>query len=118
MSDSYYKELRDYADECLSMHLELRIWMKQPALVNKSKMEYRWYDGQEYDPQLFDLVEDAWDHDHCEFCNSTIKDCDCGECVKEAYENDGKWMCQGCFEHLIENGEEPEIYLKKVNKQS
>jgi len=118
MDKSYYQELRDYAEECRSKEWQLKVWAKQPALVNKSKTELRKYVGQKYDSKQFNLVNDAWDHDHCQFCWASIRDCDCGECIKEAFEYKGRWICPNCFEHLIKNAEDPETYLKSLHKRT
>ncbi|MCP4610091.1 MAG: hypothetical protein GY845_15390 [Planctomycetes bacterium] len=112
MTIDYYDELRAVANDFRSLEWERNLWANQPALVSKSKKRVCQYLGQEYDPNEYDLVENSWDHDHCAFCNITIKDCDCGKCVKEGYKNGGSWLCPDCYSHIIKNGEDPESYLK------
>jgi hypothetical protein len=31
------------------------------------------YRGQPHDPSLFELVEAAWDHEHCDVCNARVE---------------------------------------------
>jgi hypothetical protein len=55
------------------------------------------YRGQAYDPALLTLIEDGWDHEHCEICQARITD------GIAYWTNDGPEMidlCQMCFPKL------------------
>jgi hypothetical protein len=113
MSDYYYNDLRKYAAECMVQKWELLTWVKQPALVNKERTKSCQYTGQQYDPKKFDVDPQGWDHEHCRFCFVTISDCGHSNCCGEGYTNgDNEWICPDCFEHLITNGEDPELFLE------
>lgn len=111
MSNEHYTELRNTIREWQSQEWHLKKWKKQPALVSKSGKEIQFYYGQDFAPETFDLIENAWEHDHCEFCWITISDCVHNKCIQEAYESDDGWICPDCYEHLIINQEDPETYL-------
>jgi len=112
MTYDFYDELREIATDFRSLKWDRKLWTNQPALVAKSGKSVCQYLGQEFDPNEYDLVDNAWNHDHCEFCNVTIKDCDSGRCITEGYVNEGTWLCPDCFEHIIKNEEDPESYLQ------
>lgn len=84
---------------------ELRPWRKQYALVSKDKMRFQQSNPEaEYDPSEWDLVPDAWDHDHCSLCWAHI--CDhpehgCAEAYVSA-EPYGVWVCPPCFQQKLE----------------
>jgi len=80
----------------------LEKWTRQPALVARDKRCIAFYHGQEYDPEEFDLVPDAWGHDHCELCFKTITDFvredDKAPVVDEGYTDGKNWVCCECFD--------------------
>lgn len=79
-------------------------WTRQPALTSKDGTQQMLYrEGDEYDPALWDLVPNAWDHDHCAICWTHIwDDDDGGYGFSKAYVNDsGAWVCPPCYELLF-----------------
>jgi hypothetical protein len=78
-----------------------KIWEPTPALIDKKGGSSRQYDGQQFDPKLFDLVEDGWTHDHCEICQTTISNKE-GYGDQAGYANDnGDWICLECYNIFI-----------------
>ncbi|WP_152051014.1 hypothetical protein [Tautonia marina] len=55
--------------------------------------------GQPFDPQIFELVEEAWDHEHCDVCNRRIEDGD------DYWTNDGPEhvdLCPLCHPRVVQ----------------
>lgn len=55
------------------------------------------YRGESYDPTLVTLIEDGWDHEHCEICRARITD------GMEYWTNDGPELidlCTVCYPKL------------------
>ena len=83
-----------------------RRWQSQPALMSKDRSGAREYvAGEQFNPEIWDLVPDAWDHEHCGVCMAHICDHpDCG--FQDAYyaedEEDGGWICPPCYQQLVE----------------
>lgn len=79
----------------------LKKWTRQAALVAKDGSSIAFYGGQPYDADKFDLVTDAWGHDHCELCFVTISDFvregDKARVVNEGYTDGDNWVCCECF---------------------
>lgn len=62
------------------------------------------YTGQDYDAEMFRIVEDGWDHEHCNACWFRINPGDeCWQCA------DGSpvYLCFGCYEQLTAGPAEP-----------
>jgi hypothetical protein len=76
-------------------------WQRQPALVRKDGKAVQLYTGQDYDPKYYDLVQDAWEHDHCGICWKVICDCGSPEHTDKGYFPDFNWLCEECFEKHI-----------------
>jgi hypothetical protein len=58
---------------------------------------YAPYCGQSYDPNVYELIEGAWDHEHCNVCNTRIEDGD------TYWTNDGPEhvdLCRSCYPHV------------------
>lgn len=66
----FQEKVRDYRQ----MEWTRRKWRRQPGLVEKNRRSIAFYFGQEYDKDKYDLVDDAWGHDHCKLCFKTISD--------------------------------------------
>jgi hypothetical protein len=47
-------------------------------------------------PEL-QMVQNGWDHEHCELCNAHIDPGD--SCYRDA---EGAWVCQRCFRHYVQ----------------
>ena len=82
-------------------------WTNLPALVHKSGSRTSLYDGQKFDPQYIDLLEDGWTHDHCEICWHTIYETDEPE-HGFGYKNiEDSWICCKCFEQYTKPQNNP-----------
>lgn len=74
-------------------------WKNQSALVSKDGRRRRPYrEGDEFDPALWELVPDGWDHGRCAICFDYI--CEHEEHgFPDSYLNDsGAWVCPPCYE--------------------
>ncbi len=99
----FEEKVRDF--KCNAWRLEK--WKKRPALVEKNGRSIAFYFGQEYDKDKFDLVEDGWNHDHCELCFKTVSDFsrkdDKDPVVDEGYTNENDdWLCKECYARYIQ----------------
>ncbi|WP_394165163.1 hypothetical protein [Neptunomonas phycophila] len=73
--------------------------MPRAALVSKCKTSE--YVGQSYRPEYTELVEDGWNHDHCEICWWSLHEADDPE-SGEGYTVEGRaWLCCEYYEKLI-----------------
>lgn len=92
--DYYRKEFVEIADRAFVQ----RTFTSRPALVAKKPVNghrmFADYDGQAHDESEFDLVEGAWDHDHCSVCWFTITD---GFTYWEKTDRI-KLLCDACYE--------------------
>lgn len=52
----------------------LKPWSASSALFARKGAPSAKFHGQEFDPAKYDLVEEAWSHDHCPFCSVKISD--------------------------------------------
>jgi len=55
---------------------------------------YAPFRGQPYDPNACELIEEGWDHEHCDVCNTRIEDSD------SYWTNDGPEhvdLCINCY---------------------
>jgi hypothetical protein len=59
------------------------------------------YDGQSYDPERFELWEDAWEHDHCVLCGQMLMDETCDNAIDTGYTDGRDWVCPPCFTHYV-----------------
>jgi hypothetical protein len=104
-------QIEDLADpgELRSGTWTKRLWRDRPALMSKDRRSAREYTrGETFNPEIWDLVPDAWDHEHCGVCMDHIcNHPDCG--FQEAYysgdEETGGWICPPCYGRLIEGWE-------------
>jgi len=90
------------AVELRKQKLSLELWRKRPALTSIDGKQVTLYIGQSYDTTKFSVIPDGWDHDHCEFCWSTISDRQ--DEINKAYTNGKKWICPKCFQSVIVDG--------------
>jgi hypothetical protein len=107
-----YEEFRRRQVEDLrKLSWRLCEWHSQPALFGIADHTLQRFHGQPFDRSQFKVVENGWDHDHCELCWAKITDLP-GLDAKhfgEAYTDGGdQWLCQPCFERVIRRGEAPE----------
>ena len=49
-----------------------------------------------HNPEL-QIVQNGWDHEHCELCNAHIDPGDC--CYRSATDC---WVCQGCYQQFVQ----------------
>ena len=74
-------------------------WIVRAALVSKGSTSD--YVDQKYNPEYTELVEDGWNHDHCEICWWTLCESDNSD-EGEGYTTDGhRWICTECYEKFI-----------------
>jgi hypothetical protein len=95
----YYKS---EFDEIFDREFTLITFTKVPALVSRKRTDnqrhWKEYRGEDYDEQEFDLVKDAWDHEHCSVCSFTIK-------PGNSYwynKNRIKLLCDECHDFLLQ----------------
>ena len=78
-----------------------RTWRPRPALREKGgRSALELYHGQDYDPKRYELVEDAWSHDHCPLCGEEISDLPHAP-HDSGYEHAGEWICPPCYERWV-----------------
>lgn len=81
-------------------HWTKRKWIARAALISKGSTSD--YVGQKYNPEHTKLVDDGWNHDHCEICWWSLHEDGSSE-HGEGYTTDGhKWVCTECFTQFIE----------------
>ena len=86
---------------CRSKKWQKASWKRRPALIAKKGGASSLYIGQTFDPEKFNLVEDGWEHDHCEICWWTL--CDSDNPEENTGYTDGKdWVCSECYEKLLQ----------------
>jgi hypothetical protein len=84
-----------------------RSWLPRPALRRKDgKGGLDLYLGQEFDPEHYELLEEAWSHDHCPLCGEEISDLPHAP-HHQGYERDGEWICPPCYERWVRIGAPP-----------
>ena len=77
-------------------------WVPRAALVSRGKISD--YVGQKFIPEYTKLVEDGWDHDHCEICSWKLHETE-DPLHGEGFTIDGHdWLCQECFIQFIASG--------------
>ena len=62
------------------------------------------YVGQAYDPAAFEVVEDGWDHDHCEVCWVVASR---AQTTRMRVTDDSRgtdWLCTECYSRRSEPG--------------
>jgi len=63
--------------------------------------------GQPYDPSTCEVIQDAWDHEHCAFCGQTVTSTSQTNAIAAAYQHDKDWLCPDCHNRIVVNGEDP-----------
>ena len=73
-ADEYYGErIRQVSDRAF---IELRFEPQSALVARQSEGGYRHvrlYDGEPFDESRFELVDRAWDHEHCFVCGDRIE---------------------------------------------
>lgn len=93
-----------------------RKWKPIPALIDKNGRTSTPYLGQNYDPNLVDLIPDGWDHDHCDICTKTISDKEnYRDWVTDGYNLNNDWICEECY-NLFMVTDDIEKELEKYQK--
>jgi hypothetical protein len=57
------------------------------------------YEGGDYDPSKYELIPNAWTHEHCKVCSYQIQE-DHSYWANEADE----FLCDACYEHYVLEG--------------
>jgi len=93
-------DIQDSVEWARTQKWEKQKWAKRTALVSNGKVSD--YVGQKYNSEHTKLVENGWEHDHCEICWWAL-------CESEEPENgvgfttDGhNWLCTECFQAFVE----------------
>lgn len=94
--------IADQVKECTSVSWEQRQWHSEPALVQPSGTITQ-YTGQSHDPSKSTLVQDAWDHDHCEICWWNLYQTDDAE-HGIGYTDGRNWVCTECYTQFLAPG--------------
>ena len=78
-----------------------RVFSKVPALVaingangHTKEIEYK---GQPFDPNMWRLVANRWDHQHCCVCQFSISE----GMSYWSTEDDRRILCDACYEHYM-----------------
>jgi hypothetical protein len=100
------KRIREHTQYLRQQHWSLKTWKPSPALRGQDGHTTQ-YHGQEYDPSQFELIENGWDHDHCEFCWVTIDANHREGAETEGYTNGIYWICSECYQRYIVEGKDP-----------
>lgn len=94
-----YDDVRESIEIALKQKWTLRKWKPRAALVSKGSLSD--FHGQQYDSRYTQLVENAWDHDHCDICWWSLHESD-DPVHGEGYTTDGHaWICTECFRKFI-----------------
>jgi len=56
------------------------------------------YTGQEYDSEIFELVDKGWDHEHCWICNVNIEE---GNLYWTSCDPEGYELCLECYDRYL-----------------
>jgi len=77
------------------------VFHSKPALVARHAKDgwRKWqeYQGQSYDPDVYELRENAWDHQHCYVCTDDINP---GMSYWENSE-EGRTVCDVCHAYIV-----------------
>lgn len=93
----------EFIEDLKKLKWEKKKWITAVALVEKNGSSVRQYIGQNFDEKYFEIKEDAWTHDHCEICYTTISEGDDNTNFEiEGFNHDNKWICNDCFNKHIE----------------
>lgn len=116
ISEIEINHIREMVEEIEKENYTFKNWFPRSGLKEKNTdFVSRLHNGQSYDKNQFDLVEDGWISDHCEICVKTL-----GEEENEYVETSGYfdgyyWICKSCFEELI-MAENIETVLEELEK--
>ena len=105
--DDYLQKLQESAVELRRQKWTLRPWKKRPVLASLEGRNSVLYTGQPYDAKRYTVIPDGWNHDHCELCWQTISDFTDENTIDTAYTDGSKWVCPGCFQGVIVDGNAP-----------
>jgi hypothetical protein len=83
-------------------------WVPRPALRGKGRAGggLELFLGQEFDPNRYELIQDAWSHDHCPLCGEEISDLPHAP-YHDGYVHGGEWICPTCYERWVGSGAPP-----------
>jgi hypothetical protein len=82
-------------------------WRPRPALQARNRLgSLELYTGQDFDSAEYELLDDAWSHDHCPLCGEEISDLP-QAMHHEGYVHEGEWICPLCYERWVSSGAPP-----------
>lgn len=91
-------------------------WRPRPALVHRDGGRVSLYTGQGYDPDKIDLVEDGWNHDHCQICWWDLHEADDAE-HGIGYSDGEGWLCSECYNKFIVTAREGEAGRDRTGQE-
>ena len=90
------KNLKDKLQYIEDWNFESTVFIKKSALVSIEAsggwIEELPYHGQDYEHSKYKLIEDAWDHEHCDICKKYITEGD-----KYWLNHKNQYLCVGCY---------------------
>lgn len=72
-------------------------WFPRDALIDKIGGGSRLYTGQKFNPEHIDLVENGWNHDHCDICVQGLYE----DSKDMSYFDGSNWVCDQCHDLFI-----------------
>jgi len=109
------EHIREMYAELQHNNFILKKWFPRPALIDKKGKTSWLYTGQNFDPELIELVQDGWTHDHCQVCSTTISDVDNEYSFSEGYFDNYDWVCKSCYDSILKS-DNVEEFIKKSEK--
>lgn len=88
--------------DCAGILWEQKQWHPGPALVQPSGTVTQ-YTDRPYDATKYTLVQDAWDHDHCEICFWKLYQTNDAE-HNIGYTDGRNWVCTECYTQFLIHG--------------
>ncbi len=96
-----WADVRLQVEACESTTWTPRRWKPRPALVDREGRTATPYGGQPFDPAKTELVEGAWDHDHCEICGWKLMEVDDPARAFGYVSPNEDWICTECHDQFL-----------------
>jgi hypothetical protein len=94
---SYDSGSPEHIAELRKSSWSLQRFTTRHGLVDRNTGVLHRYDGQPYDPERFELCEDAWEHDHCVTCGRVMMEHPDDAAIDTGYTDGKEWLCASCF---------------------